>query len=73
MTYITITPSKVKNRFYVARKGVGHDNYYMIAECSSQDYAERIARAMNAEQPQTKLDVVNSKVAKMAIHAKRKA
>ena len=49
MNYITITPSKVKNRYYVARKSVGSNDFHIVAECTSQDFAKRIAMAMNAE------------------------
>ena len=64
MNYITITPSKVKNRYYVARKAVGSNDFHIVAECTSQDFAKRIAMAMNAE-PKPYIDVVVEKVTKL--------
>jgi hypothetical protein len=48
MKYITITPSNQRNKVYVAREAIG-GNYYIIATCTSEDYAKRIAAAMNQE------------------------
>ena len=50
MKYITITPSNQRNKVYVAREAIG-GNYYIIATCTSEDYAKRIAAAMNNELP----------------------
>jgi hypothetical protein len=50
MKYITIIPSNQRNKVYVAREAIG-GNYYIIATCTNEDYAKRIAAAMNQTVP----------------------
>lgn len=45
MKYIVVSENPKK--FLVARSGIG--TYYIIATCKSEDYAKRIAAAMNDE------------------------
>jgi len=45
MKYIVI--SQQPKKFLVAREGIG--TYYIIATCTNEDYAKRIAAAMNEE------------------------
>jgi siroheme synthase (precorrin-2 oxidase/ferrochelatase) len=56
MKYIVI--SQQTKKFLVAREGIG--TYYIIATCTSEDYAKRIAAAMNEE----RLPVVVTKAPK---------
>jgi siroheme synthase (precorrin-2 oxidase/ferrochelatase) len=46
MKYIVVSENPKK--FLVARSGIG--TYYIIATCTNEDYAKRIAAAMNEEQ-----------------------
>ena len=48
MKYITISSTQHRTKHYVAREALG-GNYYIIATCTSEDYAKRIAAAMNSE------------------------
>jgi hypothetical protein len=49
LKYIAISAPQQKNRYYVARSAAGGESYIILATCSSEEIARRIASAMNLQ------------------------
>lgn len=47
MKYVVVCHPKVRNKYYVARQGIGM--HFIVAEALGEDVAKQIAERMNAE------------------------
>jgi len=46
---VTMTPPSRRTRYFVGKQGIGGEAFHAIAETYIEDYAKRIAAAMNHE------------------------
>ena len=65
MKFITVTPTNVKHRHYVARETYG-GTFVVIATCTSEEVAKQICSALN-------FDVLNYLQGTAQVPAKHKA
>ena len=68
MKFITVSPTNVKHRHYVARETYG-GGFVIVATCTSEETAKAICEAMNAERSAQK----NYKPGTAEVTSKRKA